>query len=163
MPTKFNLFPSLFSALLLLLASGCNAQTAKENSSSTSLNLNEQGLALSGYDPVSYFQTEPLEGDPEINTRYGGAQYRFHTEANRQAFLADPQQYLPAYGGWCAYAIGKSGEKVSINPKTYKIRDGRLFLFYNAGLTNTLKLWNKEENTLLPAADENWKAFGSDQ
>jgi len=47
------------------------------------------------------------------------------------SFKANPEKYEPAYGGWCAYAMGENGEKVKIDPETYKIIEGKLFLFYN--------------------------------
>ncbi len=67
--------------------------------------------------------------------------------------------YEPQYGGWCAYAMGNSGEKVEVDPETYKIVDGKLYLFYNKYFTNTLKSWNKDEAKLKSKADESWKNF----
>jgi hypothetical protein len=59
----------------------------------------------------------------------------------------------PAYGGWCAYAMGSTGEKVSVDPKTFKIVNGRLNLFYNRFFNNTLDDWNKDEVNLKKKAD----------
>ena len=59
--------------------------------------------------------------------------------------------------GWCAYAMGAKGEKVSIDPETFKIINGKLYLFYNSYFNNTLKSWNKNEPTLKAKADVNWK------
>jgi hypothetical protein len=54
--------------------------------------------------------------------------------------------------------MGVDGKKVSINPKTFEIRDGKLYLFYNAWGTNTLKSWLKEDTKKLQqTADANWK------
>ena len=65
---------------------------------------------------------------------------------------------MPQYGGWCAYAMADKGEKVSINPKTFEIRDGKLYLFYNSWGTNTLDLWKKENvKGLQKKADQNWE------
>jgi len=78
--------------------------------------------------------------------------------SNLEIFKLDPAKYTPQYGGYCAYAIGKTGEKVSINPKTFEIRDGKLYLFYNAWGVNTLALWSKEgAQDLKRKADENWQ------
>lgn len=68
-----------------------------------------------------------------------------------------PEKYEPAYGGWCAYAMGETGEKVKIDPETYKIVDGKLFLFYNFWGNNTLEDWNENEKSLKSKADQNWK------
>jgi hypothetical protein len=52
--------------------------------------------------------------------------------------------------------MGDSNEKVSVNPETYKIINGKLYLFYNAFFNNTLKIWNKNESGLMMKADSNW-------
>lgn len=119
------------------------------------LNL-EKGLAIEGYDPVSYFQGKPVKGSKEYAVSYQGATYYFSTEANKEAFKKDPAKYEPQYGGWCAYAMGAKGEKVSVDPKTYKIISGKLYLFYNRFLNNTLESWNENEAGLKPKADANW-------
>lgn len=118
----------------------------------------KNGLAIQGYDPVAYFkQNKAEEGKKEIAVFYQGAIYYFTTAENKELFKADPAKYEPAYGGWCAYAMGAKGEKVDIDPETFKIKDGRLFLFYNKFFNNTLKDWNKDENNLKAKADQNWK------
>ncbi|WP_339718075.1 hypothetical protein [Cyclobacterium amurskyense] len=53
--------------------------------------------------------------------------------------------------------MGDNGEKVSINPKTFKIVDGKLYLFYNKLFTNTLIPWNEDEDNLKGNADDFWK------
>ena len=72
-------------------------------------------------------------------------------------FLKNPKNYEPQYGGWCAYAMGSNGEKVEVDPETYKILDGKLYVFYNAYFNNTLKSWNKDEAKLKKQADKNWQ------
>ena len=71
-------------------------------------------------------------------------------------FKKNPTKYLPQYGAWCAYAMGDNGDKVSVNPETYKIVDGKLYLFYNKLFVNTLKSWNKDEDRIKAKADANW-------
>ncbi|HZI26247.1 MAG TPA: YHS domain-containing (seleno)protein [Chryseolinea sp.] len=83
--------------------------------------------------------------------------YRFVSAGNLEKFKATPDQYEPAYGGWCAYAMGENGEKVKIDPETFKISGGRLFLFYNFWGNNTLEDWEKNELKLKANADHNWK------
>lgn len=118
------------------------------------------GLALHGYDPVSY-QVEggPQLGKEGITTVVAGATYRFATVENRTTFTADQVRYLPAYGGWCAYAMA-SGDFVDVDPKTFKVLNGRVYLFYNGWLGNTLKSWNKDEAVLHAKADAAWKKLG---
>lgn len=130
------------------------AQTATKRT--TEFNL-ENKIAIQGYDPVSYFKGKPLKGKKEITTTYEGILYNFSSVANREAFLKKPTSYEPQFGGWCAYAMGSSGDKVEINPETFKILDGKLYLFYNAYFNNTLKSWNKDEVNLKKKAESNWK------
>ena len=113
-------------------------------------------LALEGYDPVSYFDGKPLEGKSDITHVDKGIIYRFSTLGNLTKFKANPEKYAPAYGGWCAYAMGENGEKVKVDPETYKIVEGKLYLFYNFWTTNTLESWNKNEKKLKEAGDRNW-------
>jgi YHS domain-containing protein len=117
----------------------------------------ESGLAIKGYDPVAYFlQNQAVKGKKELAVSYQGILYYFSSLENKEAFKAAPFKYEPEYGGWCAYAMGNSGEKVSVDPETFKILNGRLYLFYNRYFTNTLKDWNKNEPTLKKNADINW-------
>lgn len=115
-----------------------------------------KSVALSGYDPVSYFEGKPKEGNPEIKVTIKGVTYQFASVVTLNKFKATPDAYEPAYGGWCAYAMGDSGEKVKVDPETYKILNGRLYLFYNFWGNNTLTDWNENENKLKAAGDHNW-------
>lgn len=120
-------------------------------------NLDGKHVALSGYDPVSYMNKGgPTKGNPKFSASFNGVTYHFASDANLKAFEAAPQKYEPAYGGWCAYAMGKSGEKVQVDPRSYEIEEGRLFVFYKDLLTDTRKLWAKDRDDLLPAADKQW-------
>lgn len=122
------------------------------------INVTSERIALGGYDPVSYFNGKnPAKGKSFIAAEYSGAIYRFATESNKKLFLASPASYLPQYGGWCAYAMGATGEKVEVDPETYKVTDGKLYLFYNRFFNNTRDTWNKDETKLKASADKNWQ------
>ncbi len=41
--------------------------------------------------------------------------------------------------------MGAAGEKVEVDPETFKVKDGKLFLFYHTFISNTLTKWNKDE------------------
>lgn len=124
----------------------------------TQFNL-KKSIAIEGYDPVSYFDNKPIEGKNEFKFTYKGVTYLFTNEANLAKFKTNPDKYEPAFGGWCAYAMGETGEKVKIDPETFKIVDGKLNLFYNFWGNNTLIDWNKNEAILKTKADQNWKKF----
>lgn len=117
----------------------------------------KKGFIAEGYDVVAYFSNKTLKGDKIYATEYDGVRFKFSSKENLEIFNKNPEKYIPAYGGFCAYAIGVKGEKVSINPKTFEIRDGKLYLFYNSWGINTLKLWNEEgADDLKQKADKNW-------
>jgi YHS domain-containing protein len=131
------------------------AQTALKRAKEYNL---ENKVALQGYDPVAYFiQKKALKGKTTLATTYEGVVYYFSTQANKEFFAKNPSQYEPQFGGWCAYAMGANAEKVEINPETFKIVDGKLYVFYNAYFNNTLKSWNKDEVNLKKNAETNWK------
>lgn len=118
----------------------------------------DKKVAIQGYDPVAYFtQKKAVKGKTTIVTTYEGVTYNFSSQANKDVFLKMPTNYEPQFGGWCAYAMGSAGEKVEIDPETFKIVDGKLYLFYNAYFNNTLKSWNKDEAHLKAKAELNWK------
>lgn len=119
----------------------------------------KKSIAIEGYDPVSYFDNKPLEGKNELKITIKGVTYLFANAANLAKFKVNPDKYEPAYGGWCAYAMGETGEKVKVDPETFKIVDGKLNLFYNFWGNNTLMDWNKNEAILKAKADQNWKKF----
>lgn len=120
-------------------------------------NLSKSSLAIEGYDPVAYFtQNKAVEGSKNYSLVHEGVTYYFSSDENKRAFAAKPAAYEPQYGGWCAYAMGHSGEKVEIDPETFKITNGKLYLFYNKYFNNTLKSWNKDETALKNKADNNW-------
>lgn len=142
--------------LVLILISGVSfAQNDAKRIEQYNL---ENKVAIQGYDPVGYFtQGKAIKGKKEFTTSYQGVVYKFSSSENKEAFLKNPSKYEPQYGGWCAYAMGSAGEKVEINPETFKIIDGKLYLFYNAYFNNTLKSWNKDQTNLKTKADNNWK------
>lgn len=118
----------------------------------------KKGYAAAGYDVVAYFDGQALEGKKEFTTDYDGVNYKFISKTNMDRFKAQPKAYLPQYGGYCAYAMAVNGKKVNVDPETYEIRNGELYLFYNKGKNNTLQLWlNESPNDLKSKADKNWK------
>jgi YHS domain-containing protein len=143
--------------LVILLLAVLSVTTYAQNNRAAQFNLDKK-VALQGYDPVAYFvQKKAIKGKKELATTYEGVIYYFSSAANKETFAKNPGGYEPQYGGWCAYAMGSAGEKVEIDPETFKIVDGKLFLFYNAYFNNTLKSWNKDETNLKRKADANWK------
>lgn len=118
-------------------------------------------VAMHGYDPVSYWPEGggvPQKGSEQRAVALGTVIYLFANDANLAAFRKDAARYEPAHGGWCSYAM-RDGSKVDVDPETFLLRDGRLFLFYNSGGTNTRKLWqDNAHQPQLQQADMAWQA-----
>lgn len=119
----------------------------------------ENDVAMREFDPVSYFQgSRPLKGTSKFHADYKGITYYFANAENVETFKKSPEKYEPAYGGWCAYTVALNGERVKVNPVTYKIIDGKLHLFYNYNSDNRLTKWNQDEKKFRAAANKNWVA-----
>jgi YHS domain-containing protein len=125
----------------------------------------EKGLALEGYDPVAYFPEgggEPTEGRKDLTATHRGVTYRFASEANRERFLAGPERFEPAYGGWCAYAMA-GGDQVDVDTESFLIEGGRLLVFYKGFFNNTRKKWLEEgSDKLRPRADAGWRKISGE-
>jgi len=126
-----------------------------------SFNVDKDGVALQGYDPISYLdKAGPKEGKKEHAFVYRGITYRFATAENKAKFEAEPAKYEPPYGGWCAWAV-IDGDKVEIDPMNYEVIDGRVYLFYKGWLGNAKKKWDDKlkadgAKTTVTAADSGW-------
>lgn len=144
-----------FSLLIIQLSTEAQVDKRKKE-----FNTEKNALALNGYDPVAYFkQSKAVEGNKSFALVYEGVSYYFSSQQNKELFKANPTHYEPQYGGWCAYAMGAKGEKVEVDPETFKITNDKLYLFYNKYFNNTLKSWNKDEASLKAKADANWQTI----
>ncbi|TNE63869.1 MAG: YHS domain-containing protein [Alphaproteobacteria bacterium] len=109
--------------------------------------------AVGGYDTVAYFtDAKALKGKKQFSSKYMGAEWRFATQANLDAFLADPARYAPQYGGYCAWAVAR-GYTASGDPEQWKIVDGKLYLNYNAEVKAT---WEQDIPGYIAKADVNY-------
>jgi YHS domain-containing protein len=122
--------------------------------------VDKNGIAIGGYDIVTYFDgTKPAKGNEAYTSKYESATYYFASPENQKLFTDNPKKYIPQYDGYCALAVSY-GKKISIDPLTYKIKEGKLYLFFNGktshGRLNSLDTWNKNEEKLLKKADINW-------
>jgi YHS domain-containing protein len=154
MKKLFTVIVAVF--VLLLLSNNIYAQQAIRIAQFNTQN----GLAIQGYDPVAYFtQNRAVKGTSTLSVNAEGVIYYFATEEDKELFKKDHTKYEPQYGGWCAYAMGANGEKVDVDPETFKITGGKLYLFYHSWVNNTLNKWNADENNLRPKADISWAKF----
>ncbi len=110
------------------------------------------GLAVHGYDVVSFFGGQPVVGSDQFAIAHNGAAYRFATQANLDAFKASPAKYEPAYGGYCAYGV-VLGKKLDGDPRFSKIVDGKLFLNLNGDIQTK---WAEDIAGNVKKADDIW-------
>jgi YHS domain-containing protein len=158
----FNRFATLFLVVYFITTSYPVIAGERNHE----FNLDKNDIAIKGYDPVSYFSKSPEKGKETITSEYKGVQYLFANKDNLQLFKTDPEKYLPAYGGWCAWAMLK-GKKVDINPERFKIINNINYLFYDGFWGNTLTKWNKlaetkTEPSLIRQADDFWQKISKD-
>lgn len=114
------------------------------------------GLAVHGFDVVAYFTAgKPVQGDARFAVVHEDATYRFASKANLEAFLANPDKYEPAYGGYCAYGVSV-GAKFDGDPRYWKVVDGKLYLNLDEGIQ---KAWLKDVPGAIKKAEANWPAL----
>lgn len=148
----FNLFTiGLICAGILISAGGAMAESR--------INQTFTGKAIDGYDPVAYFtQRKPVEGKSQFSHEWNGATWLFATAANQQAFANDPEKFAPKYGGYCAWAVSE-GYTADIDPESWKIVEGRLYLNYSKSVQQT---WEKDVPGNIAKADKNWPGIQSE-
>jgi YHS domain-containing protein len=112
-----------------------------------------RGVALEGYDPISYFADGgPVKGDRKIEATYEGALYHFISQEHREVFEKNPSKYAPAYGGFCGYAAS-IGKVRPADPLIWSIVGGQLVVQHTKGAA---ALWNKDVAGNRAKADQNW-------
>jgi hypothetical protein len=113
------------------------------------------GLAINGFDPVAYFLdgTATLGKDAFEHT-FGGVVWRFHNEGNRAVFIADPETYIPRFGGYDPVAVAR-GVAVPGDPRLWLMADERLYLFYSPEAQNS---FTGDPRRVLATADRKWPA-----
>ena len=111
------------------------------------------GVAISGYDLVAYFDEErPVKGVPEFRAEFRGSTFQFISAAHRDAFAADPGKFSPQYGGYCAYGTAK-GYKAKIDPEAFTVVQGKLYLNYSDAVQTR---WLSDIPGYIEKADVNW-------
>lgn len=115
-----------------------------------------EGVAIEGYDTVAYFKDgKAVKGNPELSTNHSGTVWHFKNKENLEQFNANPELYLPQYGGYCSYAAANNNV-VSSSPNRWKIVDGKLYLQANIF---ALKLWENNIAENIINADQNWPSM----
>ena len=114
------------------------------------------GVAIRGYDPVSYFTDhKPVQGLDQYEMAWMGAKWKFASQAHLDLFKASPLKYAPQYGGYCAYGVAK-GNLVKIEPDQFTIVDDKLYLNYDSDVQ---KDWKADQATYIKKANEKFQGL----
>jgi hypothetical protein len=110
-------------------------------------------VALSGYDPVSYFtEGHPEKGASDFTFAFDDAIYWFKNAEHHAMFAADPEHYAPQYAGYCTITVSRGG-KFEADPEAWKVWDGKLFVF---GSKNGVSMFGEDGPAIVAKADANW-------
>ncbi len=139
-------------ALTLMFTAGL-ALAATKDGGKTLLNLDKNGIAIQGHDPVAYFtQDAAVKGSADHTATYEGATYHFVSAEHQKLFEANPDKYAPQFGGYCAYGVSIN-KLFKIDPEAFDIVNGRLILQYDKGVA---KKFAKDTEGNLAKADGYW-------
>jgi YHS domain-containing protein len=138
----------LVSLPILVLAAAGRVSLAAEAAPATG-----KRLALSGYDPVSYFvDGHPEKGSAEYQASYDDATYWFKNVEHRATFVADPDRYAPQFQGFCTVTLSR-GAKYEADPEAWVIADGKLYVF---GAKEAVPVFRAQTASTVEKATENW-------
>lgn len=146
---KVNLSAVAFVLVFGLAAFGASAAHAGDGTEVAT-------VGVGGYDPVSYFAgPRPVRGNGRYTAEYQGVTYLFANEADKSAFEKEPEKYLPAFGGYCAYGVA-IGKKFWGDPEVWEIVDGTLYLNLDKSIQQE---WDKDKPGYIKKADGNWNSI----
>jgi YHS domain-containing protein len=138
---------------LLSIVLGVALATTAFAQTRTLLNIDKNGIALQGYDPVAFFtDNAAVKGKSSFISQYAGAYYQFATREHKQQFDKEPAKYEPAFGGYCAYGVSRN-KVVEIEVNAFQIVNGQLLLQYSKGVRDD---FNKDTEANLAKARANW-------
>lgn len=135
-------------AVLLFAMAGC-AQKAE-----LAAVMSVEKIALNGYDTVAYFSSaKAVKADGRYSYAYEGINWHFETAENLEAFKEAPQNYIPAFGGFCAYALSEGSLRNS-EGKYWQIHNDTLYFFEDK---DAKEEWFTEIEKMIPAGQKQWE------
>ena len=140
----------------LFVATAALAAEPPVNTLKNSLFGGRTDTAINGYDTMAYFMLgKPVKGQDALATEWMGAKWKFSSQANLDLFKANPEKYAPQYGGYCAYGVVQDN-LVKVEPDQFTIRDGKLYLNYDADIQAK---WLKDPAGFIKSADAKFPAL----
>ena len=140
----------------LLFSTAVRAAEAPINTLKNSAFGGKTDTAINGYDSVAYFTVgKPVKGQDGLATVWMGAKWKFSSQANLDLFKSNPEKYAPQYGGYCAYGVTQ-GNLVKVEPEQFTVRDGKLYLNYDADVQAK---WLKDPAGYIKDADAKFQGL----
>ena len=134
--------------LTTLVSLAALSQTSKFNST--------KGIAIDGYDVVSYFtQNKPVEGSGIFTFDWSGSKWQFSSQANLDSFKVSPEKYAPQFGGFCAYGCSEN-HQAPTDPEAFSILNHKLYLNYNKKVR---EMWIKDTENRIKFANAYWSTL----
>ena len=93
-----------------------------------------------------------MKGVPNLIEEWMGAKWQFSSPESRDLFKANPAQYAPQFGGYCAWAVSH-GYTADIDPEAWKIVNGKLYLNYSKSVQ---KKWEQDIPKYIEDGNRNW-------
>lgn len=144
----------MIAALALLPIVSSPALAADEQNLAPGLSAAGAPLALHGADPVALLDGDrTVTGSAQISANHAGATYYFASDANKEAFEADPGRYVAQNGGFCTFGVSV-GKKFDGNPSHFAVHDGKIYVFLNAA---TRQMFLDDIPGVLAKATANWE------
>jgi len=141
----------LLASMLVLTAA---AVTGAGQSKPVAVDSNH--IAIRGYDPVAYFTDgRAIKGTSEFEYVFADAKWQFASAAHREMFVADPEHYMPQYGGFCAGGT-VFGALAPADPQAWMIVNGKLYMLASKKALNEWKASSAEN---IRQANAQWTAM----
>jgi YHS domain-containing protein len=147
---------SLFSiiSLSILVSTFSFAQNDVIDKRTSNFNL-QKGVAIKGYDPIAFFNTnKATQANGSITHEYNGVKYFFTSTKNLDQFKSTPSKFEPQYGGWCAFHMSVNGARVEANPQHFTTHNGKLYFFASAD-----DKYKWEEKSMETEGNMNWNSI----
>jgi len=113
----------------------------------------KSGLALDGYDVVSYFKENPEKGTESYSYEWNGSEWLFSTAENRSEFIANPEKFVPQFGGYCTKAVS-AGFTAPGDPNVWLVKDERLYIFSGEEVKNEFL---ENPHQIIEACAKEWR------
>ncbi len=110
--------------------------------------------AVQGYDVVTYHTGKrPVRGNGNFVATHDGATYQFSSKENLKTFQSNPDKYVPAFNGYCAFGVSV-GKKFIGDPEVWRVIDGKTYLNLDTSIQHE---WLKDVPGRIKTANSKWE------